>query len=58
MNLENIISGSATGSGMTKIVVPIPVHVSRQFAIRNSAYMPPQPMLINNNKLSSMKAND
>ena len=24
-----------------KIVVPIPVHVSRQFAIRNSAYMPP-----------------
>ena len=47
----------AAGSGnskpsMTKIVVPIPVHVSRQFAIRNSPYMPqPSPSNLSNSSL-------
>ena len=32
-------SGSSGGGSATKIVVPIPVHVSRQFAIRNAPYL-------------------
>jgi hypothetical protein len=35
---SNSSSGSSGGS-VTKIVVPIPVHVSRQFAIRNAPYL-------------------
>ena len=35
---SNSSSGSSNGSA-TKIVVPIPVHVSRQFAIRNAPYL-------------------
>ena len=36
---SNSSSGSSSGGSATKIVVPIPVHVSRQFAIRNAPYL-------------------
>ena len=36
---SNSSSGSSNGGSATKIVVPIPVHVSRQFAIRNAPYL-------------------
>ena len=37
---SNSSPGSSSGGGSaTKIVVPIPVHVSRQFAIRNAPYL-------------------
>ena len=36
---SNSPSGSSGSGAATKIVVPIPVHVSRQFAIRNAPYL-------------------
>ena len=47
-------AGICSGGGAAKIVVPIPVHVSRQFAMRNQVLIPASKNRTDNSLLSEI----